>query len=327
MVPPHVVKSIRGRYRHSGARSDQSDAYVLADLLRTDRPRLQPWQPDSLLTQRIRAQVSLLTFLTHTLVRFTNRLCAALLRYYPVALEIFSDLGSQTALAFIQHYPTPQAVAELTFTAFQAFAQQCHYTQPQRLKGYWAQLQQPHSVASPETVLVYQAEAVLLATLLLQLIRTKQGTLRELETLFRQHPDAAIFESLPEAGKFLAPALIAHFGDDRRRFPTVASLQALAGTCPITDSSGKRKRIKFRRACNREFRQIAQQWARRSCPESVWATAYFNQVRARAQSDNHAYRCLANRWLAIAWKLWQTHQVYDEAYHLKQRALRSQPLD
>jgi len=42
-------------------------------------------------------------------------------------------------------------------------------------------------------------------------------------------------------------------------------------------------------------------------------------------SDHHAYRCLGNRWLAIAWKLWQTGQTYDETYHLQQRALRSRP--
>ncbi|MFQ6101903.1 MAG: hypothetical protein ACE5OS_11815 [Anaerolineae bacterium] len=35
--------------------------------------------------------------------------------------------------------------------------------------------------------------------------------------------------------------------------------------------------------------------------------------------------CLANRWLAIAWKLWQTRQAYDEAYHLRRCALRSKP--
>jgi hypothetical protein len=41
--------------------------------------------------------------------------------------------------------------------------------------------------------------------------------------------------------------------------------------------------------------------------------------------DNDAYRRLANRWLAIAWKLWQTKQPYDEAYHLQQRLQRSKP--
>lgn len=64
----------------------------------------------------------------------------------------------------------------------------------------------------------------------------------------------------------LAPALLAKFGDDRARFPTPASVQALAGTCPVTDQSGKRKVIKFRRACDREFRWIVQQRAWRSKP-------------------------------------------------------------
>jgi len=34
---------------------------------------------------------------------------------------------------------------------------------------------------------------------------------------------------------------------------------------------------------------------------------------------------VANRWLAIAWKLWQSQQPYDEAYHFQQRAARSKP--
>jgi transposase len=55
---------------------------------------------------------------------------------------------------------------------------------------------------------------------------------------------------------------LAKFGDDRQRFPTPSSVQALAGTCPVTERSGKRKVIKFRQACDREFRYIAQQWAR-----------------------------------------------------------------
>jgi transposase len=125
---------------------------------------------------------------------------------------------------------------------------------------------------------------------------------------------------LPGAGKLLAPALLTKFGDDRQRFPTPAAVQALAGTCPVTEQSGKRKVIKFRRACDHEFRQIVQQWARCSLAESVWANAYWQQVRPRVGSDNHAYRCLGNRWIAIAWKLWQTQQVYDQTYHLQQRA-------
>ena len=62
-----------------------------------------------------------------------------------------------------------------------------------------------------------------------------------------------------------------------------------------------------------------------SLRSSAWAQAYWQQARPRCDSDSHAYRCLANRWLSVAWKLWQTHATYDEDYHLQQRRARSQP--
>ena len=310
VIPPNVVKSTRGRYGQSGARTEQSDALLLADLLRTDRARLQPWHPDSLLTRRMRAKVSLINHLTRSVVRLSNRLRAVLLRYYPAALRVFSSVRTQVALELIRAYPTPQAAAGLAFADFQAFARQHGYKQPKKLPACFARLQIAQPEATPETVLVFQDEAVQLASLLPGVVRAKNAAQRELKVLFRQHPDHPIFDSLPGAGKFLAPALLVKFGDDRQRFPSPASVQALAGTCPVTDSSGKRKVIKFRRACDREFRDIAQKWANSSKPESLWATTY---------------RCLANRWLAIAWKLWQTHRVYDEACHLQQRAKHSKP--
>jgi transposase len=325
VIPPNVVKSTRGRYGQSGARTDQSDALLLADLLRTDRARLQPWHPDSLLTRQMRAKVSLINHLTRSVVRLSNRLRAVLLRYYPAAVHVFSSLRTQIALELIRAYPTPQAAAALAFADFQAFARQHGYKQPKKLPACFARLQIAEPEATPETVLVFQDEAVQLATLLLDVVQAKNVAQRELKVLFWQHPDYPIFDSLPGAGDYLAPALLVKFGDDRQRFPSPASVQALAGTCPVTDSSGKRKVIRFRRACDREFRNIAQQWAVASKPESLWASTYWEQVRPHCDSDSHAYRCLANRWLAIAWKLWQTRQPYDEAYHLRQRALRSKP--
>jgi transposase len=139
-------------------------------------------------------------------------------------------------------------------------------------------------------------------------LQTKNRTKQNLAELFRQHPDSSVFGSLPGAGPHLAPALLVKFGDDQRRFPTPGSVQAPAGTCPVTDSSGKRKTIRFRRGCGREFRDIAQQWARCSVSQSAWAATYLQKVRARGFSENHACRCLANRWLAIACKLWQIRQ-------------------
>ena len=326
VIPPSVIKSCRGRYGASGARTDRQDGRLIADVLRTDRARLQPWQPDGLLTRRMRSKVSLVRYLTRSSVRWSNRLRAVLLRYYPAAVAVFSSLKLQITLHFLLTYPTPQAAARLTWNEFETFAREHGYRRHlKKLSQRFAHLQQPYPDTSPEVSLIYQDETTLLAGTLLQLVQAKSKTLADLQTLFEQHPDHPIFASLPGAGQFLAPALLCKFGDDRARFTSPASLQALAGTCPVTDQSGKRKLIKFRRGCDHEFRWLVQQWARNSLKESVWANAYWQQVRPQCGSDNHAYRCLANRWLAIAWKLWQTHQTYDETYHLRQRALHSKP--
>ena len=326
VIPPQVVKSSRGRYGQSGARDDTLDAQLLADLLRTDRPRLHPWRPDSRLTRQIRARVGFISFLTHSANRIHNRLRAALLRYYPQALELFSGLMVPTTLAFIAAYNTPQALAALSYEGFATFAQQQGYWNRQGLLACYARLQHTPLRASAATIAVYQDEARLLAQQLRELILAKKEVQQNLSALFAQHPDQAIFTSLPGVGAFLAPALLAKLGDDRERFPSPASLQALAGTCPVTMASGKRKRVVFRHACDLEFRQIAQQWARSSLRKSVWAVAYWQQVRPRCASDHDAYRRLANRWLAVLWKLWHSRKPYDEAYHLQQRHHRSQPL-
>ena len=287
VIPPTVVKSSRGRYGSSGSRSDQKDAQLLADILRTDRVRLQPWRPDSMLTRQIRAKVSLVHHLTKSVRRATERLRAILVRYYPAALELFGGLQAQITLAFLLEYSTPQAMAALSYEEFVNFTKGRRY--PRRwLPKQYARMQRPQPQASLETVQVYEDETRLLAQQCLDLVRTNRALKRELHQLFSQHPDQEIYASLPGAGQLLAPSLLAKFGDDRDRFPDPSSVQALAGTCPVTDASGKRRVVKFRRSCDLEFRQIAQQWARSSLGKSVWAQAYWDRVRPRAHHDNDA---------------------------------------
>jgi len=85
-----------------------------------------------------------------------------------------------------------------------------------------------------------------------------------------------------------------------------------------TIQSGRKRHVRFRRGCNRHYRQTAQQFAKASVPEAEWAAAYLSRCLARGHSKSHAYRCLANRWLGIIWKLWQSRELYDETYHLQQ---------
>ena len=326
VLPPFQVSRSRGRHGASGASTDKSDAGVIADILRTDRKRLIPWRPDHALTQQIASKVSLQRFLTRSIIQVTNRLRMALWRYNPNATRVFSRLDAQIALQFIIAYPTPKHTEQLTYEAFLRFVKQHRYPNPKKLPACFARLKKPQPWADQATVLAFEEEAERLAKLALQLVRERIETGREIRKLFAVHPDAFIFDSLPGAGDRLAPALLAKFGDDRQRFPSAQALQSVAGTCPYTKQSGKCKYTLFRRACDREFRQIAQQWAKASLEQSVWANTYFQMVRPRCKSISHAYRCLANRWLVVAWRIWQDGVAYDETLHMRRHALRVKPI-
>ena len=129
---------------------------------------------------------------------------------------------------------------------------------------------------------------------------------------------------LPRAGTLLSPALLSKLGDDRARYPNPAVLQAVAGTCPVTNRSGKHSHVYFRSACDHEFRHIVQQWARLTLDASPWAATYYRTVRPHCKTDSDAIRRLANRWLEILWRLWVDRKPYDEALHLRQHTLRTQ---
>lgn len=318
VIAPSVVNSSRGRQRASAARDDDSDAALLADILRTDRRALIPWQPDGPQVRQMRVLLSYIDDLTASIVRYGNRLGEILQRYYPQPLAAFSGVTVPLCLHFISAYPTPSAAAQLSFAAFQAFCRQHKDRRADHQSRRFAHLQQPAPTADPSLITIFQTQAPWMAQLLLDLVQKKKMAIRHVQELFATHPDQAIFASLPGAGDLLAPKLLVMFGDRRERLPTPGVIQALAGTCPATVKSGKRRSVRFRRACNRVFRHTAQQFARASIQKSPWATAYFERARQRGLSENQAYRSLGNRWLKVIWTLWQRREMYDAAYHLKQ---------
>jgi transposase len=237
---------------------------------------LHPWRPDGVIVRQLRAKVSLLHFLTKETRRLGNRLEAVLARYYPAALQVFRDPDSPIALMFLQAYPTPEAAEGLTRQAFREFVRAHRYRQPETaLSAAYARLQAAYPMASSIIVAAYCEEAVWLAQHLLAVIEHKKVEIAQLQDLFQQHPDHELFASLPGTGDYLAPALLSKSGEDRERFLHPGSLQAMAGTCPVTEQSGKGRWVHFRQACDHEFRQIAQQWAKASIAQSSWATTYW----------------------------------------------------
>jgi len=143
-----------------------------------------------------------------------------------------------------------------------------------------------------------------------------------IEARFAQHPDHDLFDSLPRAGKKLAPRLLGELGDDRDRFEDGQGLQCYAGTAPVTIQSGKRRFVKLRRACNKGLRTTVHLWANLSRAECVWAAAYYDRKRLEGKSHATALRCLGQRWLKIILRMRLDRRPYDEALHLRNMVKR-----
>jgi len=319
VIPGKAVDRHRDRHRQSRSTSDKNDAFVLADALRTDRHLYQPWHVNLPITRQIGSQVKLLLDLKRSVLRFSNRLRALLWRYYPVAADLFSDLDQQIALQFIQTYPTPQMANQLTIAQFTAFCRNHHYYRSDLIARRYGHLLNSQTFASAEVAAAYASQAQVLASVTYSLVKERNRAQKQLTQTFIQHPNSHIFDSLPGAGEFLAPALLAKFGDCHSRFPTATVAQAIAGTCPVTVKSGQKRRVYFRHACDKDFRYFITQFARTSIRQSPWASAYFTTVRPRCEKASQAYRRLANRWISIIWRLWIDCVEYDEEVHLRNR--------
>jgi transposase len=67
---------------------------------------------------------------------------------------------------------------------------------------------------------------------------------RKIEEAAAAHPDLFIFESLPGAGAVLAARLLAAFGSQRERYTNAEQVQANSGIAPVTERSGRRRRLR-----------------------------------------------------------------------------------
>ncbi len=200
-------------------------------------------------------------------------------------------------------FPPPRRLLSSTFEQFKAFARSHHHSATSKLPACFARLQKPQPEARQQTVLAFQSEAVRLAQFIpASCPRQSRHHPRDPGPCSMEHPDYPVFSSLPGAGKILAPALLAKFGDDRSALPTPQVLQSVAGTCPVTRASGNTRLSSSATACDHEFRWIVQQWAKCSIDDLVWAYTYFQTIRPHCDLLSHAYRRLANRWLEIAWR-------------------------
>ena len=317
VITPRQVKGLRSRYSGSGAKSDAGDAYLLADVLRTDGHRLTPLTQDSDATQVLRSLSRTRKQLVEARVGLVNQLRAELERCFPGAIGLFSRLDSDVTIAFLRRYPTQHATARMTQARFAAFLRRIAYCGRKSVEELYTRI----SEAPTAGLSADEAEGHAVCVLaLLKAVETVHKQERELEAEIIErldaHADAHIFTSLPKAGHGVrAAALLAEIGDVRARFPDEESLAALAGVAPVTRASGKLHSVGFRWAADKKLRNALIDFADDSRNASPWAANIYADAIARGKRHPHAVRILARAWVRVIWRCWQDNATYDPRLH------------
>jgi transposase len=317
VITPRQVKGLRSRYSGSGAKSDAGDAYLLADVLRTDRRRLAALTQDSDATRVLRALTRTRKQLVEARVGLVNQLRAELERCFPGAVGLFARLDSDVTIAFLRRYPTQHAASRLTQARLAAFLRRIAYCGRKPPEELFSHVHE----APPAGLSAAEADGHAVCVLgLLRAIETVRNQERELEAEIVErldaHADAHIFTSLPRAGHGVrAAALLAEIGDVRSRFPDEESLAALAGVAPVTRASGKAHSVGFRWAADKKLRNAIIDFADDSRHASPWAAKVYNDAINRGKRHPHAVRILARAWIRVIWRCWQDHTAYNPTQH------------
>jgi transposase len=315
-IHPNALKATRPRYSAALGKSDPGDAYILADMLRTDGHRFRALRPASDQTKALRAAVRTRDDLVATRVQLANRLRSLLESFWAGAAVIFADVDSPIALDFLDTFPTPDSGARLGQKRLERFLKRHAYCGRRSAVDLLDRLRSaPVGLADD---LERETKGQLVRSLV-ACLRPLAAHIRELDgliaALLAQHPDGALLQSFPRTGTINAAQILAELGDDRLRFATPDQLAAEAGVAPVTKASGKHRAVFCRFACNKRLRFALTTWADNSRHADPWAAAVYRSARARGCDHPHATRILARAWSRVLWRCWQDELAYDPARH------------
>jgi transposase len=327
-IHPNAVKAARPRYSAAQGKTDLGDAYLLADLLRTDGHRFRTLAPLSDETKALRGLVRVRDDLVGQRVASANQLRCLLEQYWPGAIELFADIDSPIALDFLERYPTPQAASALGEKRMAAFLARRKYSGRRTGAELIERLRSaPRSLAA-ELEADAKGECVRALIAVLRTLVTQLAILTAaLEHAVDTHPDNKIVTPLFRAGRVCAAQLLAEIGDDRGRFVSGDHLAAEAGVVPVTRESGKHRAVTFRWACNMRLRQALNILADTTRHTNPWARSIYQRARDRGHQHPHAIRILARAWCRVLWTCWQQRVPYDPTKHRAARQFTLRVVD
>lgn len=318
-INPLAASRYRARYAVSGAKSDATDAVLLANIVRTDPGAHRPLPANTKAAQAIRVLARAQQDAVWTRQRIGNQIRDLLKDFYPAALAAFAELpdgglARRDARAILAAAPTPAQAATLTPARLRrllikAGRQRYLDRDVQRLREVFTDtyLHQPPAVEN--------AMGIHLAALLRQFEAACAAADELAEAAiahFEQHPDAEIITSFPGLGMLAGARVLAEIGDDRTRFTDARGLKAFAGSAPITRASGKKTVVLHRHIKNRRLAAVGPIWTLGSLRASPGARSHYDARRAAGDWHQQAQRHLFNKFLGQLHHCLQTGLLYNE---------------
>ena len=128
-VNPQTLRRYRRALTPSRAKDDPSDARLLLELVGRHPEQFQPWSPQRPEMRALAQLVEHRRTLVAERVRITNRLCAALKRYFPQVLDWVENKASPMFCEFLQKWPTPHMAKRARRDTLQRFftGHNCRY--------------------------------------------------------------------------------------------------------------------------------------------------------------------------------------------------------
>ena len=317
-VNPKQSKNWRGCASVSASKSDARDGLVLAVELAGRHESLRPMRREDPVVAELAGLCEKVRELVDERTALVQRLKATLGLYYPGVLGFFSDWTSPVAWRFVKRFPRPRALAQARKETLYMFLRSNRVG----LRPVWLERVEARGDAARWPLPAGSAalEAVALATVA-QLLAL-QPHIDKMDRLIAEQskevPQAGLMETLPGAGKRLAPALAAMAAlTTSGEKHNLEALRCVSGVAPVEDKSGRRQRVRARRRCNKHWRDVLHLFAHCSINCCGWARAFYDMHRTQGDSHAGALRKLADKWLKIIHRMVEANESYDDLRHVQ----------
>ena len=325
-INPKVSKNWRGCNSVACVKNDERDGLVLAVELAGRHASLRALKQEDPPVAELAGLCEKLRDLIDERTSLLQRLKATLGQYYPGVLGFFSDWTSPVAWRFVKQFPRPEALAHARKETLIRFLKANRIG----LKPIWLErIEARGEVARwPNPGDRVALEAMALATI--AQLQGLQPHIDRMDRLISQRardlPHAHLLESLPGAGKRLAPVLAAITAAVASGEAEIEAIRCVSGVAPVEDQSGKRRRVRVRRRCNKHWRDIMHLFAYCSTMWCGWAKAFYDMHREQGDRHASALRKLADKWLKIINRMLETGEPYDDERYVQALRRNGSPL-